>query len=279
MLVLVAELFIYAPHIQGQRSDPFNPPPYIDFLKNDTGIYRVTGFNNILYPNIATAYQVSDIREKDPLEVSRYMVFLQKVMGAPPGLRYDGVYQDINYRALDLMNVKYVLSTSDIGTLARGNLVSEISCRMVTIYHPEKIGRVYTSRVEGKYAIIASAPTRIDYTLTVPDNAENFTISAGMHPDSWNKTGGDGVNFTVHLISARGDEEVFSRTLDPAHRSEDRKWYTQEIDVTPYRGQTVHLLLVTDPRGNSVGDEGAAWGDPGLETTDTLRKASDLEQS
>jgi hypothetical protein len=277
LAVLLLELFIYAPHIQGPRIDPFNTPPYIDFLKNDSDVYRVVGFDHILYPNTATAYRIADIRELDPVMVSRYMVFLQGVMGLPPATRFDGLYQDINFRSLDMMNVKYVLSSSDLGSIARGNMVDEI-IRDGVLTRRGNIGRIFTSTINGKFALVVSAPTRIDYAFAVPDNAENFIISAGMQPGSWNRAGSDGVNFTVRIVSAGGDREVFTHTLDPAHNREDREWFTRTIDLSQYRGQTVHLLLITDTRGNPAGDEGAAWGDPGLETSETLRKISELEQ-
>jgi hypothetical protein len=44
------------------RYDPFTTAPYVDFLKNLDGHYRVMGGYGILYPNFASALGIQDIR-------------------------------------------------------------------------------------------------------------------------------------------------------------------------------------------------------------------------
>jgi hypothetical protein len=173
--------------------------------------------------------------------------------------------------------VKYVLSSSDIGSMARPNRIHDI-IKEGSISREGNIGRIFWLTVMGKPALVVSAPTRIDYPISVPVNAETFSISVGMQPGTWTKKGSDGVNFTVGILSEDGDKTQFSRVLDPLHHPEDRQWYPVSIDLAPYRGETIHLLLVTDPRENPVGDEGAAWGNPGLDTGDTLEKKRELER-
>ncbi len=55
-------LDIAAPHGLPQRYNPFTEPPYITYLKNQTGYWRVMGDTTALMPNWASAFKIMDVR-------------------------------------------------------------------------------------------------------------------------------------------------------------------------------------------------------------------------
>ena len=99
-------------------------------------------------------------------------------------------------------------------------------------------------------------------TLTIPPQAW-LEAALAMHPDSWEAPVGDGVRYSV-AIQQSGDAEplvIWQRFLNPRAHSWEREWNEVRVDLRPFAGQTVELVLRTDFAVETSYDW-AGWGTP-----------------
>ena len=84
-------------------------------------------------------------------------------------------------------------------------------------------------------------------------------------PEAW-EAEGDGVTFSVYVEDEAGMYLLYSRYVDPKHHDLDRRWLPLQVDLSPYGGQLVRVILVTGsgPAGDRRHDW-AGWGAPRLE--------------
>jgi hypothetical protein len=123
---------------------------------------------------------------------------------------------------------------------------------------------------ETRQAIHTKEASRLIWELTVPDDAW-FAFSIGILPDGWTVPG-DGVLFRVGVSDMAGSyEEVFSATVNPYANIGDRRWHALTVDLSPYAGKRVELILNTNtsppsPPGTPGRDDKAGdlalWGAP-----------------
>lgn len=111
--------------------------------------------------------------------------------------------------------------------------------------------------------IFAHAPAQIAWSLDLPAEPSFLWLSPALDPVAWG-WGGDGVTFSVRVRHASGEELLWTRQLTPSE-PQDLDWQETFIELTPYAGQSVILLLVTAPgmADNADGDR-AGWGMPWL---------------
>jgi hypothetical protein len=94
-------------------------------------------------------------------------------------------------------------------------------------------------------------------------NISVLRFATAMDPEIWSPDKGDGVEYRVHVLSAQGDDLVFSRYLDPKNNPGERKWNEYSVDLSDYSGQNVTLVFSTLPGpGNDPAWDWAWWGDP-----------------
>ncbi len=114
-LLVALELFWFSPRNAYQdRYDPFTVPPFIKFLQAERANgqpFRLFATQGLLYPNIATAFQLDDVRVIDPLTPSRSLEYVHLFLAPGAVDRYDGIGQGFaafrGARWLDLANVRY----------------------------------------------------------------------------------------------------------------------------------------------------------------------------
>ncbi|WOX56633.1 hypothetical protein [uncultured Methanoculleus sp.] len=94
-------------------------------------------------------------------------------------------------------------------------------------------------------------------------NGSHLKFSIGLDEDVWNQQGCDGVTFEIYLHDPilNVTHNVFSKTIDPAHAVDDRRWQHFETPLEMYVGKSVNVQYVTRPNGNTSYDW-AWWGDP-----------------
>ncbi|MCX7680741.1 MAG: hypothetical protein N2508_02030 [Anaerolineae bacterium] len=86
-----------------------------------------------------------------------------------------------------------------------------------------------------------------------------------LAPEAW-AAEGDGVTFSVYVEDEAGMHLLYSRYVDPKHHQADRYWLPIRVDLSPFSGKLVRLILVTGP--GPAGDsryDWAGWGEPRLE--------------
>lgn len=279
IFLLIFELFVYVPHIRPQRYDPFTLPPYIQFLKNDTESYRVVGMGNqpVLYPNTANAYEIYDIRNLNALYVNRYLSFIKRNIDPAIRDRFIGNKLNLNYKDgkfLNLLGVKYILSSSDLHYIQDNGLIDDILTK----------GEINTRLVgkmefNNKTVLFEHPPARIDYLLSVPDDALNLNFSIGMDPAVWSPDKGDGVIFEIYINETGKEEKIFSKYVDPKNNPENRSWYFSDLNLSQYRKRKINMSFVTlpGPNGSNAYDS-AGWGDILLKTSKSEEKLDIFNQ-
>ncbi len=124
LIVLVLDLFAFG-YGFNPAADPklldFKPP-VVDFLQGDTELYRLTSFvapgEKTFLANVGMFYKLSDIRGYDsifPKQYADYMGLIEE----QDELLFNRIaplseYDSLDSRLLDLLNVKYVLTTRHI---------------------------------------------------------------------------------------------------------------------------------------------------------------------
>lgn len=118
-LGLGIELFWWIPRTHYDRYDPFVEAPYIRFLKNDPGVFRVYGLDGYLYPNTASAYELNDIGYVNGLVIHRFQEFSERLIDKNlsrwffTGYSPYGGTRNLGSRAWDLLNLTYVITAPD----------------------------------------------------------------------------------------------------------------------------------------------------------------------
>ena len=118
-------------------------------------------------------------------------------------------------------------------------------------------------------AIHVAQPSRVKWDVAVPDNAW-FGVSLGLKPEAWTVKG-DGVLFQIGVSDLVEYDELLSLTVNPFSNESDRKWLHLTVDLSPYAGKTVELILNTysspppAPGSSAAPDANgdlALWGAP-----------------
>jgi len=104
-----------------RRYDPFTPPPFVSYLKEDKTVFRVLGLSGLLYPDTSQAFDIQDIRSFEASPLERYYRFMTTffehtpgtihMVGIPPTVLRPGASITPGW-ALDLLNVKYIVAPS-----------------------------------------------------------------------------------------------------------------------------------------------------------------------
>jgi len=84
-------------------------------------------------------------------------------------------------------------------------------------------------------------------------------------PEAW-AVEGDGVTFSVYVEDEAGMHLLYSRYVDPKHHQQDRRWLPVRVDLSPFSGKLVRIILVagSGPAGDRRYDW-AGWGEPHLQ--------------
>lgn len=94
----------------------------------------------------------------------------------------------------------------------------------------------------------------MEYFFSIPETGATLSGFMGKMDGSG---GGDGIFFKVVVVESSGHETVAcEKTVETC------RWEPFQIDLTPWKGKTVAVRLVSDPgpAGNSSGDW-SAWSD------------------
>lgn len=126
--------------------------------------------------------------------------------------------------------------------------------------------RVVEESIEGdsKPAIFAHPPSRITWTIRVPEEAW-LTTSLAIQQPAWEREG-DGVLFRIGVSDGRNYEELLSQHVNPIGNTADRRWIPVSLDLSAYSAQEVQLIFNTNTSAPGQGDDPrhdwALWGDP-----------------
>jgi len=109
-----------------------------------------------------------------------------------------------------------------------------------------------------------SGSTALVYPVRLAPHAA-LRADLAVAPEAWTAEG-DGVTFSVYVEDEAGIHLLYSRYVDPKHHQADRYWLPMRVDLSPFGGKLVRVILVTGP--GPAGDsryDWAGWGTPRLE--------------
>lgn len=139
---------------------------------------------------------------------------------------------------------KRVVDRAGGGTIAR-DLLGELG-HAVRVAPDERYICKTPIEINGdeRQCIFAHPPSQVGYALTIPEKAELVT-AAGMNPEIWERCYPDGILFRIAIREGTNETELFSRTIHPRERHEDRKWHEIRVDLKKFGGRVVFLIFET----------------------------------
>lgn len=119
---------------------------------------------------------------------------------------------------------------------------------------------------DSKKSIYVSEPSRLIWEETVPQNAW-FQVSLGVREEAWTRKG-SGVLFMVGVSQNGQYQELVSLVVNPFANAADRQWLPLLLDLSPWAGQRVELVLNTRVAhaDASPANHLALWGAPAVVT-------------
>ena len=118
-------------------------------------------------------------------------------------------------------------------------------------------------------AIFAKQPSRVGWSITVPDDAW-LKLKVGLKEEAWTVQG-DGVLFMVGVSTGQRFDQLYTLVVNPFGNASDKGWKEVVLDLSPYAGETVDLIFNTyasptpapgTPAANDVNGDMALWGAP-----------------
>ncbi len=180
------------------------------------------------------------------------MKFLRKEVSPDIDDRFDGTEPESDFlrsSLLDLMNVKYVLASSDIrGRTFIGDLLREAFILPTSGWGIRR--SAFLINGVQKVVLFQHPPSRIDDEITLRGQT-HLNCALGLDPAVWAPDKGDGVVFQVDATSLSSAQELFSEYIDPKNRVLDRKWHVHSIDLSSYSGQEIYLIFQTSAPSNA----------------------------
>jgi hypothetical protein len=257
-------------------SNPYKGAPYIDFLKTHAGQNRVVAQDKYLFPEWASAFGLQDVRDLDAMFYRKYFPFVRAFLSHDQTQTRDELYdrfagfpeidfrQALPLRLLQLSSVKFVVQTSIYAS--PDPIVNEIL--------DQNAGRLapgHENQISHKSFLLAGIDSeslgehppysRLPYTVKIAPDKSVFHFAYAIDPAVFDKSLGDGVGFRVEIQNRTGKVTPgFYAYIDPKHNPSERRWMFGQVDVRPYRNQTIRILFSTDPgpRGDTNYDW-AAW--------------------
>ena len=119
---------------------------------------------------------------------------------------------------------------------------------------------------ESRRAIQVADPSRLVYTVTVPNDGQ-LQFSLGLQESAWSVEG-DGVLFRVLVAAGGPPTEVLNVQLNPYSNAGDRMWHDLSVDLSEYEGETVDLYFNTNasppnpPGRDDRNGDLALWAEP-----------------
>jgi hypothetical protein len=161
-------------------------------------------------------------------------------------------------RMFNLLNVKYIISRDYLPLAHDYHLADQF-----LPVQPEtgSGGRLDVFKINGQEeAVLFQHPiSSLSYDLTPDEDSRFLLFKLAMDPAVWRPDRGDGVSFTVSARLDGTEEVLFSQWVDPKNNPDDRRWIDAAVDLSPYLGRPMTLVLSTGP-GDSGAYDWAGWG-------------------
>ena len=253
----------YRGYEHSQRHNPFRKPPYVTFLEEQPEPYRVVGLGGYLYPNLASAFGIDDVRYLDAVFPAQYVRYLKDLVFKPrERARFVGTEEIYLERGLNMLNVEYIIAPEGKRKLKNLESVPSFAATATSAL-----------TIEGASHRVIDPASSPAWSIRVPTGSPTLMIGFALSPEVWKCecTFLDGASFEVDVTDATaldsGEQTVFRQSIDPVHSVADRRWFTTEVDLAAWSGHEVQIRLV---KTGSPGDNLslAYWGVPTMKNLD-----------
>ena len=296
LILLCAELsmsfllpmFYWFHQLAERTADPYRGAPYMQYLQAHLSSQdRVMGFDGVLFPNWSSAFDVRDIRNLDAMYPARYLAFVRnfatdkqpaELSDSNLTTRFNGMesmadplFSDSAESTLSrlwyLSSVRYFLATRDHFLGRPSEIILEV-LKQAGNSNPQLLRLdAFTIDKQTKHVLFqhpsgAGFPSSADYACTISADKPYLNFSLGIDPQVRDIADGDGMIFTIDVVSGKSDTEVFAKRLQPKRKDADRHWISEAVDLSKYVGTPIKLSFKVDPgaANNTFGDWGG-WAD------------------
>ena len=258
-VIAIGELLVLAPHnVYSDRADSLTRPPFVGWLQQQVGAaqpFRVFSNDGLLYPDYAGAFGLDDPRVIDGLWPLRTWQFVKTFLSPTVSDRYVGGFGHpelptalFGNKWLNLSNVRFIIRPPGAGP-ADATMAEDI---VAANYPPNDALHASEFAIDGKRKEVLVQRTPGDVSFALHPNAAQPTLTFSVARDP------TGPASAVEFLAAIDDGQrhiAYTQALAP----QDRGWVDGTIDLRPYIGHDVHLVLqARTPYGSSVS---AGWGD------------------
>lgn len=202
-----------------------------------------------MIPHISAVRGLEDVNNIDALYIKRYYTFMvDLILGSP---WYNRVFSlvprdsaQIKNRYLDLLNVKYLISNDSLNPVEKDirdsqeNLVPQKNYFLGRM--PKRFFSLYPNTKDHTRHTDAA-----HFSYTVPPEGAMLYFTNGIDPLQWSEEG-DGVEFLVQVEDASASDVVFQKYYNPKKNLEDRRWFYEKADLTPYRGEEIKITFTVN---------------------------------
>lgn len=264
------------------RHNPYKEPPFVKYIKEQdhTDTDRIFAYDMMLYPNIAQAYDINDIRYISALDSDRRKEFVDNFLARRhETLRLTGNEPQIYLgRFFDLCSVDYILTPfvpdfhSSLDPVDhfwknsraiepihqnRLDLLEYIAITKQSVPFPFLSTGKYTIAGDQRDSIFLHPEGTVSCNVTIPDSEAVLRFAVGLDPKCFDMIG-DGTIFKVTLRDGTGTEKLlFEKYIDPKKHNEHRRWFDESVTLSPWAGQKVQLNFSTE--GGPSDDASADW--------------------
>lgn len=268
--VIVVELLVLAPRgIYPERAEPYTPTPAVHLLRADglSPTERTYSPDALLFPDIAGAFGIADVRTIDGLYPGRFFSYLHTFVQPAARTRYvGGAYggepgeEDRRSEVAgnpmwDLLGVRYLLSA---GTLPEEPVLLN---RIFLSRAPDLGVRPDAFDIAGDRRAVLFVHSEQRVTIPVDPAAAALSFSVALHPDAYADPEADGVEFVVTgRPVAGGRRELFRSVLVPGRDPVQPAWRPARVALDGPGGPFAEVTLSVLPRGNGRMDW-AGWAD------------------
>ncbi len=146
------------------------------------------------------------------------------------------------------------------------SLVSQEALQNVALDHVKdhpNLGVDVTVNDMVKRSVWIDTPTSLTYRHVTLGAHPVFRVFTAIHPAIYTQTNADGAVFQVDVQADGQTKRLADVYINPIAHPELRKWLPMEVDLSPYAGKTVDLILSNDPGpANNDYADWCIWGDP-----------------
>lgn len=195
-VLVVVELWSFAPHAHPPRRDPYRPPAFVEYL-HGAGAGRIIADADLLVPLTSGAAGLRDLRAIDVLTPRASYAFFTRLVSFCDRVIHFTVDPDVSLAAtapaLDLAGVRWIvtragLSTEDLAWRVRRQLGRERTARLLTDLarlrtegEPLAIGPVRSGDDE-RFAFTLTTPFTLD--VTADTESGELAFGALVHGDA-----------------------------------------------------------------------------------------------